>query len=81
MCRSGTQRAKYITWDVEKNERLKASRGIGFDDVVFHLERGDLLDILEHSNQARYSGQRIFVIQHEDYVTWCRSSRMNKAFF
>ena len=28
-----------------------------------HIERGDLLDVLEHPNQDRYAGQRIFVVQ------------------
>jgi hypothetical protein len=37
-------------------------------DIVFHTERGDLLDILEHPNPDRYAGQRIFVVQREDYV-------------
>src|SRR5262249_58663950 len=32
-----------------------------------HIERGDLLDILEHSNPERYGGQRIFVVRREDY--------------
>jgi hypothetical protein len=41
---------------------------IGFEDIVFHIERGDLLDILEHSNPDRYAGQRIFVVRREDYV-------------
>ena len=27
-----------------------------------------MLDILEHPNQQRYGGQRIFVIQGDDYV-------------
>ena len=31
-----------------KNAKLRAERGIGFEDIVFHIERGDLLDILEH---------------------------------
>jgi hypothetical protein len=29
---------------------------------------GDLLDILEHPNVGRYAGQRIFVVQRDDYV-------------
>jgi predicted DNA binding CopG/RHH family protein len=41
---------------------------IGFEDIVFHIERGDLLDILEHPNRDRYAGQRLFVVQREDYV-------------
>jgi predicted DNA binding CopG/RHH family protein len=58
----------YFAWDDAKNAKLKADRGIGFEDIVFHIERGDLLDILEHPNPDRYAGQRIFVVQREDYV-------------
>jgi predicted DNA binding CopG/RHH family protein len=59
---------KYIDWDAAKNAKLRAERGIGFEDIVFHIERGDLLEILEHPNPSRYAGQRIFVVKREDYV-------------
>src|SRR6059036_3616374 len=59
---------KYFAWDDAKNAKLRADRGLGFEDIVFHIERGDLLDILEHPNPERYAGQRIFVVQREDYV-------------
>ncbi len=59
---------KYFTWDDAKNEKLKAERGIGFEEIVFLIERGSLLDVLEHPNQERYGGQRIFVVQRDDYV-------------
>jgi hypothetical protein len=59
---------KYFAWDNAENARLRADRGIGFEDIVFHIERGDLLDILDHPNPERYAGQRIFVVQREDYV-------------
>ena len=59
---------KYFDWDDAKNAKLRAERGIGFEDIVFHIERGDLLDILEHPNPERYAGQRIFVVRREDYV-------------
>jgi len=58
---------KYFAWDDAKNAKLRKERGIGFEDVVFHIERGDLLDIL-HPNPDRYAGQRIFVVRREDYV-------------
>ena len=35
---------------------------------MFHIESGDLLDILEHPNPDRHAGQRIFVVEREDYV-------------
>jgi uncharacterized DUF497 family protein len=55
---------KYFDWDDAKNAKLRKERGIGFEDVVFHIERGDLLDILEHPNPSRYAGQR----RRDDYV-------------
>lgn len=59
---------KYFDWDDVKNAKLRTERGIGFEDVVFHIERGDLLDILEHPNPDRYAGQRIFVVQRGVYA-------------
>jgi hypothetical protein len=63
LCCAGSR--KYFAWD---DAKLKADRGIGFEDIVFHIERDDLLDILEHPNPERYAGQRIFVVQREDYL-------------
>lgn len=59
---------KYFDWDETKNEKLKTERGIGFEEIVARIASGDLLDILEHSNQERYRGQRIFVVRRDDYV-------------
>ena len=59
---------KFFDWDDAKNAKLRTERGIGFEEIVFHIERGDLLDILEHPNPERYGGQRIFVVRREDYV-------------
>jgi uncharacterized DUF497 family protein len=59
---------KHFDWDDARNAKLRAERGIGFEDCVFHIERGDLLDILEHPNPERYAGQRIFVVRGDDYV-------------
>ncbi len=61
-------RVKYFVWDEAKNEKLKTERGIGFEEIVFHIERGDVLDILEHPNRERYRGQRILVVRRDDYV-------------
>ena len=66
MCHSGP--VKYFVWDEAKNEKLKLERGIGFEEIVFHIERGDLLDVLEHPNEDRYVGQRIFVVRRDAYV-------------
>jgi uncharacterized DUF497 family protein len=59
---------KHFSWSAEKNEKLKSERGVSFEDVVFHIERGDLLEILEHPNRARFGHQKIFVVRIADYV-------------
>ena len=58
----------YFTWNGEKDESLKRERGVSFEETVFHIERGGLLDILEHPNQERYPGQRIFVVNIDGYA-------------
>jgi uncharacterized DUF497 family protein len=73
VCLSGIHRdilklVKYFAWDDAKNAKLRKERGVGFEDVVFHIERDDLLDLLEHTNPDRYAGQRIFVVRRDDYV-------------
>ena len=53
---------------VEKNEWLKDMRGITFEDVVYHLTHGGLLDTIEHYNQKQYPGQRIFIVNIDGYA-------------
>ncbi len=55
-------------WNDEKNAFLKRTRGVSFEDVVFHIQKGDVLDIIKHPNAARYPKQNIIVINIEGYV-------------
>lgn len=59
---------KTINWNAEKNQELMETRGVSFEDVVFYLQQGALLDDLEHSNPEKYSNQRIFVLEIDEYV-------------
>ena len=59
---------KYFSWNEEKNELLKEERQVSFEEVVFYIEKGFLLDVLEHLNQEKYKGQKVFVIQIEEYA-------------
>lgn len=60
--------AKYFTWSNEKNRLLKAERNVSFEEAVFHIEQGQLLDIVQHPNQEKYPGQRIFVVNIDGYA-------------
>lgn len=43
-------------------------RGVSFEDVVFYLLQGDILDDVKHPNPAKYPNQRVFVLSIDDYV-------------
>ncbi len=59
---------KYLNWNSEKNESLKSERGISFEIMAFQIEVGNILDVIDHPNQDKYPGQRIFVIEFEEYA-------------
>jgi hypothetical protein len=59
---------KRINWNTEKSQWLNESRGISFEDLVFHIEKGDVLDDYVHPNQQKYSGQRVIVICFDNYA-------------
>lgn len=55
-------------WSTQKNQELIQGRGVSFEAVVSAIERGGLLDVLEHPNQTRYPGQRIYVVEINEYA-------------
>ena len=59
---------KYFSWNNEKNQLLKSERNVSFEEVVFHIEKQDLLDIVEHPHQERYKGQKIFIVNINNYA-------------
>lgn len=59
---------KTFRWDPRKNELLKASRGVSFEDIVLAMESGGLLDVVEHPNPARYPNQGVLVVTMSSYV-------------
>ena len=59
---------KLFEWNSQKNAQLKEGRGISFEDIVFYIDRGDVLDIVPHPKQSKYPGQRMFIINVENYA-------------
>jgi uncharacterized DUF497 family protein len=59
---------KRINWNTGKSLKLKELRGICFEDVIYYIEKGNILHDYEHPNQKRYSGQRIMVIGINNYA-------------
>jgi len=42
-------------WNKEKNIKLKETRNVSFEQIVMHIERGDLIDIIKHPNNQKYT--------------------------
>jgi uncharacterized DUF497 family protein len=59
---------KIFDWNDEKNKQLRSERGVSFEEVVYYLTHDGVLDTIEHPNQKRYPGQRIFIINMEGYA-------------
>lgn len=59
---------KPFRWDPGKNERLKAGRGISFEEIILAIEENGLKDILVHPNQRRYPGQVVLVVIYRNYA-------------
>jgi len=57
-----------FTWRNEKNELLKKTRGISFEKVVIHIEKGNILDVVEHPNKKKYPNQKMYVLNIEGYA-------------
>jgi len=55
-------------WNKEKNILLKKTRGISFEQIVMHIENGDLVDIIKHPNNQKYANQKILILNINDYI-------------
>ena len=59
---------KPFRWDLEKNDQLMRERNISFEAITVAVEHGDLLQVVQHPNGARYPRQKIMVVAIDDYA-------------
>ena len=59
---------KIYNWSPDKNQELIVGRGVSFEEAIFYIENGGLLDDITHPNASDYPNQRIFVICIKEYV-------------
>jgi hypothetical protein len=59
---------EFFSWNKEKNIKLRAERGICFEDIVLRIHTGNILDVVHHPNQEKYPGQNIMIINVDGYV-------------
>ncbi|MCF8262341.1 MAG: BrnT family toxin [Melioribacteraceae bacterium] len=54
-----------IIWDERKNKKLKAERGISFEEVEEIIKQDKYLDIIENPSRA---SQDVFVVKINNYI-------------
>lgn len=59
---------KPFRWSPNKNQALKAARGVSFESIVIAVEGVGLLDVVEHPNKRKYPNQRLLVVTFDGYV-------------
>ena len=59
---------KRFEWGEEKNIKLKKQRGVGFEDVLVAIHEGRILDRGDHPNQDLHPGQKIIVVELNNYA-------------
>lgn len=61
------QMAFNIRFNEEKNQLLKVTRGISFEEVLEAIKKGALLDNIAHPSQ-KHSRQRLYVVEIKRYA-------------
>ena len=57
-----------VEWSNEKNELLKNTRNVCFEDVYNAILNDKILDIIPHPNQNKYPNQKIIILKINNYV-------------
>ena len=53
---------RIFNWDPNKNQQFMEERNKSFEEVVFHIQNGGLLDDIAHPNEDDYPNQNIFIV-------------------
>ena len=59
---------KPILFNEDKNNRLIKVRNISFEHIIEKLVNEDIVNIISHHNNQKYSKQQIFIIKLDDYI-------------
>jgi uncharacterized DUF497 family protein len=57
-----------FNWDDTKNQRLQKERNISFEEIVFAIDNGQLVDVIVHPNPEKHGNQKLYLVLIEDYV-------------
>ncbi len=57
---------KFYLWNPDKNKLLQQEREISFEEIVFHIQSGDEIEVFDRPNQERYSNQKYLLLSLKD---------------
>ena len=72
-----------IEYSEEKNEILKRTRNISFEDIRDAIENDRLLEVINHPNKKKYKHQYILIVKIDNYIfaVPCIWNSKKKVFF
>ncbi|MBL1213925.1 MAG: toxin [Ignavibacteriae bacterium] len=59
---------KYFDWDESKNNLLKKTRSLSFEEVILAISNEKLLEVVEHTNKEKYPNQKMFIVEIREYA-------------
>ncbi len=59
---------KEIVWDEKKNDLLKRTRGVSFEEAELLIKENAFILDIDHFNKALYPKQKIFILLINNYI-------------
>lgn len=59
---------EHFSWNYDKNIKLKKERDVRFGDVIFKINSGEILDIIDNPNKGKYPNRQVFILKINEYI-------------
>ena len=56
-----------VNWSDEKNSQLIAERGISFEEILYWVGNGGLLDVVRNESE-KYTHQKMMIVKVNEYA-------------
>lgn len=70
-----------VEWDNEKNDLLKRTRNICFEDIEQIIIDEELIDVVPHFNLGKFPNQKILIVKLNNYIHYVPFVLRDNVFF
>ena len=70
-----------VEWDNEKNDLLKRTRNICFEDIEQIIIDEELIDVVPHFNLGKFPNQKILIVKLNNYIHYVPFILRDNVFF